>query len=136
MNDAVTLVAWVRVTVQRSVPAHAPPQPAKMAPVAGMAVNVTLVPLVKETRQVLPQLMPLGEEPTVPLALPTFLTVRVAVVWVLAVVVFAAKVAVTLRAVVMLTVHGLLVPVQAPVQPVKVEPVNAAALRVTEVPEA
>jgi len=122
--------------VQVPVPVHAPPQPAKMAPVAGMAVNVTLVPLVKDARQVLPQLMPLGEEPTAPLALPIFRTARVEVVWVLAVVVLVAKVAVTLRAVVMLTVHVLPAPVQAPVQPVKVEPVEAAALRVTEVPEA
>ncbi len=42
--------------------------------------------------------------------------------------------AVTLRAAVMVTTQ-LPVPVQAPLQPVKVEPVAAAAVRVTLVPQ-
>jgi hypothetical protein len=45
------------------------------------------------------------------------------------------NVAVTLRAAVMLTVH-VPVPVQAPLQPVKAEPVVGVAVRVTAVPSA
>jgi hypothetical protein len=46
---------------------------------------------------------------------------------------FIVNVAVTLRAAVMVTWHVVLVPVQAPLQPVKVAPVPAAAVRVTGV---
>jgi hypothetical protein len=44
------------------------------------------------------------------------------------------NVAVTLRAAVMLTVHVTLVPVHAPLQPVKVERVVVTAAKVTLVP--
>jgi hypothetical protein len=47
--------------------------------------------------------------------------------------VLVANVAVTLRAAVMLTVQSP-VPVHAPLQPVKEEPVAAAAVRVTAAP--
>ncbi len=47
--------------------------------------------------------------------------------------VLPVNVAVTLRPRLMVTVH-VPVPVQAPLQPVKVEPVAAAAVRVTLVP--
>jgi hypothetical protein len=46
----------------------------------------------------------------------------------------AVKVAVTLRADVMLTLQVALVPLQAPVQPVKVEPAAGVAESVTLVP--
>ena len=46
----------------------------------------------------------------------------------------AANVAVTLRATVMLT-RQLPVPLQAPLQPVKVEPAEAVAVNVTDVPD-
>jgi hypothetical protein len=40
---AVTLHAWVMVTVQAPVPLQAPLQPEKVEPAAGVAVKVTLV---------------------------------------------------------------------------------------------
>ncbi len=126
-----TLRAVVMLTVHGPVPAQAPLQPAKVAPAAGVAVRVTVLPDAMLALQVLPQSMPLGEDVTVPVALPTFATVRVYVVWTGCV----PNVAVTLRAAVMLTVHGP-VPVQAPLQPANVEPVPAAAVRVTAVPAA
>ncbi len=46
LNVAVTVVVEVMVTVQVPVPVHPPPlQPAKVEPVAGVAVRVTAVPL-------------------------------------------------------------------------------------------
>ncbi len=71
--------------------------------------------------------MPDGEEVTVPLPAPAFVTVKAYVVMVL------LKVAVTLRAAVIDTAQ-VPVPVQAPLQPAKVEPLAAAAVSVTEVP--
>jgi hypothetical protein len=41
---AVTLVAAFIVTVQEPVPVHAPLQPVKVEPFAGVADRVTLVP--------------------------------------------------------------------------------------------
>src|SRR5213076_214342 len=73
---AVTVVAAERVTVQAPVPEQLPPlQPVKVEPAAGVAVSVTAVPLVKLAEQVAPQLMPAGELVTVPLPVPTSLTV-------------------------------------------------------------
>ena len=54
--------------VQVPVPVQAPllDQPVKTLPVAGVAVRVMEVPLVKLLVQVVPQLMPVGELVTVP----------------------------------------------------------------------
>lgn len=51
----------------RAVPLQAPLQPENVQPVAGVAVNVTAVPLLNALVQVLPQLTPLGEDTMVPL---------------------------------------------------------------------
>jgi len=67
-----------------------------------------------------------------PLPVPALVTVSVEVVGVGGA---AANVAVTLRATVMLT-RQLPVPLQAPLQPVKVEPVPGVAVRVTVLPAA
>ncbi len=65
------------VTVQEPVPEQAPPQPVKIELPSGVAVRLTTVPLVNEAVQVAPQLIPAGEEVTVPPPVPVLLTVRV-----------------------------------------------------------
>ena len=45
-NVADTEVAWLSATEQEPVPVQAPVHPRKLAPVAGAAVRVTVVPLV------------------------------------------------------------------------------------------
>ena len=75
-----------------------------------------------------PQLMPAGALVTVPLPVPTLLSVS-AKVWA----VCGVKVAVTVVAALMLTVQAP-VPVHAPVQPLKVEPAAGVAVSVTTVP--
>jgi hypothetical protein len=73
---AVTLLAAFITTEQEvPVPLHVPLQPEKVEPEAGVAVRVTLVPLAKDALQVSPQLIPLGNEVTVPLPLPDLLMV-------------------------------------------------------------
>jgi hypothetical protein len=71
---AVTCRAWLIATLQLLLPEQAPPQPWKVAPLAGVAVRVTEVPLAKLAEQVLPQLIPVGLELTAPL--PVTLTPR------------------------------------------------------------
>ena len=122
---ALALFAASIVTVQAPVPVQAPLQPVKVEPVAGVAVSVTAVVYPKVPLQVLPQLMPAGVLATVPVPVPAGLTVSVNV--------WSVKLAVTLWGVVMVTVQGP-VPVQSPLQPIKVEPVDAVAVSVTAVP--
>ena len=97
-----------------------PPQPRKVEPEAGIAVNDNVV-AVKAALQVLPQLMAAGLEVTVPLPLPIFCTVNV----------LAANVAVT----VLLDVIGIsqmpAVLVQAPPHPRNREPDAATAVSVS-----
>src|SRR3990172_1302832 len=60
-----------------AVPVHAPLHPRKVAPLAGAAVRVTVVPLLKLAEHVpLPQLMPPGLLVTVPAAEPRIVTLR------------------------------------------------------------
>jgi hypothetical protein len=79
--------------------------------------------------QVAPQMIPLGELVTVPngASSPALVTVRVKVV------AEVVKVAVTVVAAVMVTVH-VPVPEQGPLQPAKEEPAAGEAVRVTTVP--
>jgi hypothetical protein len=49
-----------------ALPLHAPPQPVKIQPLAGVSVKVSLVPESKAALQVVGQLTPLGELVTVP----------------------------------------------------------------------
>src|SRR3954452_20058298 len=74
---ALTVLAASMVTVQLPVPLQAPPQPVKVEPAAGVAVNETMLPAAKEALQVLPQLIPAGLEVTVPLPEPALVTVSV-----------------------------------------------------------
>jgi hypothetical protein len=127
LKVAVTAAAAVIVTVQAPVPAQAPDQPAKVEPVAGVAVRVTVVPLVKLVEHVAPQLIPRGELVMVPLPVPVLVIERAKVV------ADVLKVAVTAVAAFILTVH-VPVPAQAPDQPAKVEPAAGVAVSVTAVP--
>src|SRR6266704_3302625 len=124
---AVTVVAAVMVTTHGPVPEHPPPlQPVKVEPVAGLAVSVTAVPLVKLAEQVAPQVIPAGELVTVPLPVPAGVTVRVKV--------WSAKVAVTVVAALRVTVQVPVPEQPPPLQPLKVEPAAGLAVSVTAVP--
>ena len=126
LKVAVTARAAVSDTAQVPVPVHAPLQPANVEPLAAAAVSVTDVPLAKFAVHVLPQLMPDGDDVTVPVPVPAFVTLSAKVDELL-------NVAVTARAAVIDTVH-VPVPLHAPLQPANVEPLAAVAVSVTEVP--
>jgi hypothetical protein len=124
---AVTAVAAPIVNVHVPVPSQGPaPQPVNVDPVAGAAVNVTIVPLAKLAAHAVPQLIPAGALVTVPVPVPAFVTVTAKV--------FAAvNVAVTAAAAVTVTTQAP-VPVHAPLHPANVDPVAGAAVNVTIVP--
>ena len=130
---AVTLALLLPAAmVQLLVPLHAPPQPAKVLPLEARAVSVTALVLVKLADalvQPAAQLNPLGLLVTLPVPVPDLVSVTKRVV------AAVVKLAVTLRALSMLTVQ-LLVPVQAPLQPLNVLPDAGCALKVTDVPAA
>lgn len=124
---AVTLCADDRVTTQEPVPEHAPLQPANVELESAMAMSVTTVPDTHDDRQVVPHEMPAGFDETVPPPVPAFETVSGNA--------SRVKVAPTAVAVIAGTTHAPL-PVQAPLQPVKVEPGVAIGVNVTMVPRA
>jgi hypothetical protein len=74
-NVAVTDSFAVIVTVHEPVPVHAPDQPLKLDPDAGVAERVTEAPLVSDAEQVDPQLI--DPPVTVPVPVPAVLAVRV-----------------------------------------------------------
>ena len=118
----VVLPVTVTVPVVQPVPDH----PAKVEPLAAVAISTTEVPLVKLAEQVAPQLMPVGELVTVPLPVPLLFTVRLKVT--------ALKVAVTVVAALIDTVQ-VPVPVHPPpLHPANVDPDAAAAVSTTEPP--
>jgi hypothetical protein len=125
LKVAVTAWAALIVTVQLPVPVHALLQPAKLEPVAGVSVRVTLVPLAKFALHVPGQVMPAGMLVTVPDPLPATVTDKAKVT--------VLKVAVTAWAALIVTVQ-VPVPVQALLQPAKVEPVAGISVKVTLVP--
>ena len=72
---AVTVVLAIRVTTQVPVPEHPPPvQPVNVEPASGVAVSVTVVPLVNVAEQVAPQVMPAGALKTDPVPVPVLVT--------------------------------------------------------------
>jgi hypothetical protein len=128
LNVAVTVVAAVGVTVHVPVPVQPPVHPANVEPAAGIAVNVTEVPLVKLAVHVVPQLMPEGVLVTVPVPVPAVCTVTATVA-----AVEVLKVAVT-EALAAKTIAQAPVPVQAPDHPTNVEPVAGVAVSETAAP--
>src|SRR5438552_12677995 len=117
---AVTVVAAETETTHDPVPEHPPPlQPVKVDPAAGVAVSVTAVPLAKLAVQVAPHVMPAGELVTVPLPVPTSLTVSAKV--------GRLKVAVTVVAAETETTHDPVPEHPPPLQPPKVEPAAGLA---------
>lgn len=121
---ALTLLDALKVNVQAAVPVQAPLQPMKVVPVAGVAINVTFEPTANGAEQLLVQLMPEGVEVTVPE--PVTATLSVAGL--------TAKVTDTVLAASIVTVQVVVVPLQAPLHPAKVKPVDGAATKVTVLP--
>jgi hypothetical protein len=119
LNVAVTARAAVIDNTQVPVPVHAPLQPANVESLAAAPASVTDVPLVKLALQVVPQLIPAGDEVTVPVPLPALVTLSAKLPP------EVLNVAVTLRAAVIDNVQAP-VPVHAPLHPAKVEPLAAA----------
>ena len=105
------------------LPLQAPAQVPNTNPLAGAAVNVTEVPESKLAEQLALQLMPAGLDVTVPL--PEIVNARDCETGA------ATNVAVTDRAADILTVHGDVVPVQAPDQPLNVWPAAGVAASAT-----
>jgi hypothetical protein len=122
---AVTELAEPMVTVQGPFPLHAPDQPVNVDVPPGAAVSVTTVPLAKLKEHVGPQLIPEGDEVTVPSPVPVLATFNP--FWT------TLKLAVTELAAFMVTVHGP-IPLHAPVHPVNVDAPSAAGVRVTMAP--
>jgi hypothetical protein len=122
---AVTFFTASIVTVQVPVPVQAPAQPIKLEPAEDVAVKVTLAPCKKLEVQVAPQSTPAGLLEMLPVPVPDFVIVsaNLGIRLKLAVTVFAASI-VTLQVV---------KPVQAPVQPAKLEPASATAVNTTTV---
>ena len=75
LNVAVTALAALIGTEQAPVPVQAPLQPAKVEPVAGVGVRATVAVEANEAVHVAPQLMPDGDEVTVPVPVPALVTV-------------------------------------------------------------
>lgn len=125
---AATDVFAVTVNVQVPVPTHeAPLQPVNVDPAAGVAVSVTVDPLLNGAEQAAPQLIPAGLLAMVPEPVPA--TEVVSVNWGVG---GGPKLAVTDWAALIVTEHDP-VPEQAPPHPVKAEPVVGVAKRVITV---
>ena len=129
LKVAVTLWVLLIVTLQVSeVPLQAPPQPANTTFLLdGLAVRVTVLPVLKLAEHSVPQLMPLGLLLTLPE--PLFTTLRVYLDGAGA----GAKVAVAVAFAVSVKLQAA-VPVQAPLQPLNTMPASGVAVRLTGVP--
>jgi hypothetical protein len=127
LKVAVTWVTAVRTKTQVGpLPLQPPPDhPEKVEPASAAAVSVTWVPEGKPALQACPQSIPAGELVTVPAPLPASTTVSTGT---------TLKVAVTDVSAVKVTAQ-LPVPLQAPLQPSKVEPGEGVAVRMICVPE-
>jgi hypothetical protein len=129
MNVAVTATLAVKVTTHvDAVPEQPPPdQPPNRDPELGFSVSVTTLFWSNVAVQVVPQLIPAGELVTDPAPEPPFATANVSC-WL--------KLAWTVVSAVSVTVQVGASPVQPPPdQPANRDPVAAAAVRTTCVPE-
>lgn len=113
------------MTVQAPVPVHAPPQPVKAEPEAGVAARLITDPAGKLAEHVAPQLTPAGELLIAPVPVPAFEVVRLYV---------GINVAVSDVSAVSVRLQ-FPVPVQAaPLQPAKADPAAATGVRTTALP--
>jgi hypothetical protein len=113
------------VTVHVPVPVQAPLHPVKVEPDAAVAVSVTVVPSSNDAEHVAPHVIPGGELDTDPEPEPAVVTASVSAT--------SANVAFRVWSLFIGTVH-VPVPLQAPLQPVNVEPAAAVAVSVTTAP--
>jgi hypothetical protein len=125
VNVATTDFALSRVTAQVPLPLQAPLQPAKFEFASGVTVSVTRAFAPYASPQSSPQSMPAGMLFTVPLPVPVLLTERANGCRV--------KVAVTDFAASIVTTQAS-VPLQASLQPVKMESSSAVTVRITVFP--
>jgi hypothetical protein len=130
VNIAVTAVAAAIVITHVPVPWHGAPQPVNVEPAVGAEVKVICVPLANGAAHVAPQLIPAGALVTVPVPVPSGVTVK------LKLVVAPLKVAVTVCAVLIVTVHegglvGGLASAQLLLKEVKVASAFGVAVSVT-----
>ena len=129
LKVAVTDFAAFTVTVQvKVVPVQAPPQAAKLEPPLADAVNVRLEPPLKVAVQVAPQSIPAGLLETEPVPVPFLVMVSANVVGAI-----RLNVAVTDFTASIVTSQVNAVPVQAPLQPAKLEPLMIEAVNFTMV---
>jgi hypothetical protein len=129
LKVAVTVLSATMLMLQVAPDGESQPDQApKAEPDVAIAVRATEAPEAYEALQEAPQLMPGGDDVTVPVPLPLFNTVRV---WF-----DALNVAVTVLSDVMLIVHVDADGESQPDQFTNVEPAAAAAVRATDVPEA
>src|SRR4029079_19613034 len=127
-KPAVTVESALRVTTHVPVPEHPPPlQPVNVEQDESAAGRVTLFPVGTAAAHVAPQLIPLGDDDTVPEPLPLFETVNVDVG-------IGGNPASTVESDDRLTTHVPVPEHPPPLQPVNVEPDDAVAVSVTLFP--
>jgi hypothetical protein len=117
----------VIVTVEL-VPIASPDHPLNVEPESGVAVNVTLAPDENWYEHVDPQLIPDGDDETVPVPDPDFVTVRVYDEM--------SNVAVTLLFESIVTIIVELEPITLPDHSPNTEPESGVAVNITLVPDA
>src|SRR5258708_5519419 len=124
---AVMASAEFTVSGQVPVPVQAPLQPANVDPGSGVAIRVSCLPCASCMLQVVPHTNPDGDDVTTPVPEPAFVTVIDGVVE-------TTKLAVPLSAALIVTLHIVEVPLHAPLQLSKADPMLAVAVSPTTEP--
>jgi len=125
LNVAVTVFVSLTETVHAPLPTHAPLQPTNVANLVGLALKLIVDPRETLRLHFVPQSTPVGLEITRPKSVAALITVSVAFC--------RSNRAVTFCTWLIFTRQEL-APVQAPLQPAKVEPGSGIASRVTAAP--